>query len=105
MERIQKERIQPDGDAVALYHIVYKHEGQIMGNPPVKFRYLVIYVAQAIGRRSILSPSLLKIILPVLLGNVEIPSILRDTVYLDLRDRNIKKGVNKIAEAIRLQKK
>ncbi len=27
MERKQKERIQSGGDAVALYHIVYKHEG------------------------------------------------------------------------------
>ena len=58
MEQIQKERIQPGGDAATLYHIVYKHEGQIMGNPPVKFRYIVIYVAQVRGRGSILSPSL-----------------------------------------------
>ena len=46
-----------------------------------------------------------KIILPVLLGNVEIPSILRDTVYLDLRDKDIKKGVNKLTEAIKLKSK
>ena len=41
------------------------------------------------------------IILPILLGDVEIPALLRDVQYLDLRDRNIPKAVQTLVRAIR----
>jgi hypothetical protein len=40
------------------------------------------------------------VILPILLENVEIPALLRDVMYIDLRDGDIQKGVNNLAIAI-----
>jgi len=41
------------------------------------------------------------VILPILLEDVEIPALLRDVLYLDLRDRDVSKVVQKLIEAIR----
>lgn len=41
------------------------------------------------------------VILPILLDDVEVPALLRDVMYLDLRDRIVSKGVELLASAIR----
>jgi hypothetical protein len=41
------------------------------------------------------------VILPVLLEDVEIPSLLRDVVYLDMRDGDVREGVTKLISSIR----
>jgi len=56
----------------------------------------------AISKR--LSQSGGAIILPVLLEDVEIPPLLRDVKYLDLRSGTVTKGVEMIANAIRFHK-
>jgi hypothetical protein len=40
------------------------------------------------------------IVLPILLEDVEIPALLRDVMYLDLRDRDVSKAVLSLADAI-----
>jgi hypothetical protein len=42
------------------------------------------------------------IVLPVLLDDVDVPSVLRDVKYLDLRDHDIQRGVHEIIKAIKL---
>lgn len=56
---------------------------------------LSIVMAQRLGRKGG------GVVLPVLLEDVEIPPILRDVKYLDLRDGNIERGVLEMVSAIR----
>jgi hypothetical protein len=44
-------------------------------------------------------------VIPVLLSDVEVPSILRDVKFIDLRDRDVQRGVKEIVKAIRFQER
>lgn len=41
------------------------------------------------------------VILPILLEDVEVPALLRDVMYLDLRDGDVSRAVKKLSEAIK----
>lgn len=41
------------------------------------------------------------VVLPILLEDVEVPAMLRDFKYLDLRDKNVERGVSELVSAIR----
>ena len=43
------------------------------------------------------------VVLPVLLDDVEVPSVLRDVKYVDLRDHDIQRGVHEIIKAIKFR--
>lgn len=65
----------------------------------LKSRWSVTELNAAMSRR--ISTRAGPIVLPILLEDVAVPALLRDVLYIDLRDRDISKAVQKLIETIR----